>query len=79
MNITNKKCLLKQLISDQKRHNRARQLATFELNRVKTTVRKLRLGTVPSGEDQKWLNKVCDLKCILNKKNDSGAHDTVVG
>ena len=49
---------------EKRRHNRNRQLATFELNRVKTTVRKLRLGTVPSGDDQKWLNKVSQ----LNKK-----------
>ena len=59
--IINKTSLLGELCGDQKRHNRARQLATFELSRVKTTVRKLRLGTVPSGDDQKWLNKVHDL------------------
>ena len=53
-----KKQFLQDLLSDQKRHNRARQLSVYELNRIKTTVRKLRLGIVPSGEDQKWLSKV---------------------
>ena len=56
--IIKKKDELSQLTADRKRHARARQLAVFELNRVKTTVRKLRLGTIPSGDDQRWLTKV---------------------
>ena len=44
--------------SDIRRHKRARQLAAFELNRMKTVTRKLRLNVTPSGEDQRWLTKV---------------------
>ena len=50
-----------------KRHKRARQLAAFELNRIKTVTRKLRLNVTPSGEDQRWLSKV--LFSIMLKLN----------
>ena len=47
-----------QIEADINRHKRARQLASFELSRMKTVTRKLRLNVTPSGEDQRWLTKV---------------------
>ena len=46
------------LEADINRHKRARQLAAFEMNRIKTVTRKLKLNVTPSGEDQRWLTKV---------------------
>ena len=51
-----RECL--RLEAEINRHKRARQLASFELNRIKTVTRKLRLNVTPSGEDQRWLTKV---------------------
>ena len=75
-----KKDELSQLTAERKRHCRARQLAVFELNRVKTTVRKLRLGTIPSGDDQRWLTKVLsNIFLTRNRFKVPGSHDLVVG
>ena len=51
--------------ADIKRHKRARQLAVFEIGRVKTVTRKLRLNVTPSGEEQRWLTKVNETFIIV--------------
>ena len=50
--------------TDIRRHKRARQLAVFEINRLKTATRKLRPNVTPSGEAQRWL---CKVVIITNK------------
>ena len=56
--ICKKEAECRRLQSSLERHRRARQLAIFEINRLKTATRKMKPGQVPSGEAQRWLTKV---------------------
>ena len=56
--ICKKEAECRRLQSELERHRRARQLAVYELNRLKTATRKLKPSQIPSGDAQRWLSKV---------------------
>ena len=62
--ICKKEAECRKLQSEMDRHRRARQLAIFEINRIKTSTRKMKPGQIPSGDAQRWLTKVNKLLTI---------------
>ena len=56
--ICKKQQYCEQLEADLARHKRARQMAVFEITKIKTAIRRMRPNITPHMQMERWLHKV---------------------